>query len=218
MAKEDEGHESDKDAADEENENELNEDGTPKGKGEGEGDDAEPKEDAANALPKDLPTALTQLQEAQREIRKVNRESAGRRKLLKAQGEELTKLKAGGGDVAKELTQAKTDLAAAQAQLREAAQRTRFDISVAKSKKVFATDKARNDAFDFVKAQLAELPDDASVQDVQDIINDEIAARPYLLKVAENVDTNAEKHGKTNPAILQADLIAAKRSAEYGGL
>lgn len=231
MAKKDASHESD-DTEDTDGESEeLNADGTPKkteaaagtegaaegeGEGEGEGDDAESEED--KRLPKDLPTALAQLQEAQREIRRVNRESAGRRKLLKAQTEELTKLKAGGGDTAKELAKATADLAAAQAQLREAAQRSRFDAAIAKSKKVFATDKARNDAFDFVKSQLAELADDAPAQDVLDIINDEIAARPYLLKVAEKVDTNAEKRGKQTPAALKADLIDKKRTADYGGV
>jgi len=228
MPKKDAGHESDDEN---EAEGELNADGTPKkttaagtegtnegeGEGEGEGDDAEPKE-GDDALPKDLPTALAQLQVVQRELRKANRESAGRRKLLKAQGEELIALKAGGGDAAKDLAKAKTDLAAAQAQLREAAQRSRFDAAIAKGKKVFATDKARNDAFDFVKSQLAELPDDVPAQDITDIINDEIAARPYLLKVAETIDTNAEKRGKQTPAALKADLINQKRTSDYGGI
>lgn len=184
------------------NENE-DEDETPNG--EGDGDDTETE--------MDLPTALEELEEAKRHIRKLNRESQQRRHEnddLKVRLEQFTK---NGDDATSQLKELQDKLAAMKNQLSVVHMRDKFDEVAAKEKIRFVNPVAQRDAFAFAKEQLVKLGDEAEDQDIADIIHDVIKSRPYLRDKPKPKNINSPDGGKSD-AIQGIDLDEIK--VEFG--
>lgn len=168
---------------------------------EGAGGEAEPE--------MDLPSALAKLEEANRKIREVNRESASRRKEI---AELRGKLEGNGTnkeEVTTELVSLQEQLKIANEKLRVNALRDRFESVVVKAKIPFANQIATRDAFTFAQDAIKQLPDDASDDDVLDIVRDIVKLRPYLLNKPTAPNINADSKGSTDIfAGLNMDDIA----------
>jgi hypothetical protein len=187
---------------DEEEDPNLNtgEDETPPG--EGEGDDAETK--------MDLPTALEQLEDARRYIRKVNRESANRRHEIDELTEKLEQFTKTGDDATTQLKELQEKLAAANLELATLRMRDKFDEVAAKEKIAFVNPVAQRDAFGFAKAALVGLGNEVTDQDIADVIRDVIKSRPYLRDKPKPNNINSANKGTTD-AIAGIDLDEIKR-------
>lgn len=165
------------------------------------GEEAEPE--------MDLPSALAKLEEANRKIRDVNRESASRRKEIA----ELKARLAGAGtnenEVTTQLTELQGQLNAANEKLRTFTLRDMFDLAATKAKIPFINQTAARDAFAFAQDQLSKLPEDAADEDVTDIIKDVVKLRPYLLNKPTSPNINSEAKGATDVlSALNMDDIA----------
>lgn len=159
---------------------------------------AEEGGDAESEETMDLPTALAELEVARRKIREVNRESAGRRKeigLLKGQLDTFTR---GGDDTVKKVTELQEQLRIANESLRTHEMRERFDTVAAKARIPFANATASHDAFVFARDAMSKLPDDASDEDLLDLVQDVVKARPYLLNKPTTKNINAEARGTSD--------------------
>ena len=164
-------------------------------------DEAQQAESAGDeAKPEmDLPSALAALEEANRKLREVNRESANRRKEITALKEQLTNNGAKKEEeVATSLTELQTQLKAANDKLRVFTLRDSFDLAAAKAKIPFVNPTAARDAFAFAQDQLSKLPEDAGDDDVADIIKEVVKLRPYLLNKPASPNINADAKGATD--------------------
>lgn len=166
--------------------------------------------DSVEAEPEmDLPAALAKLEEANRRIREVNRESASRRKEI---AELRGKLEHDGADkdgVTTELAKLQEQHRVATEKLRIYSLRDRFDAVVAKAKIPFANPVAGRDAFTFAQEAISQLPDDAEDDDVLDIVKDVVKLRPYLLNKPTLPNINAESKGGSDALTgLNMDDIA----------
>lgn len=146
----------------------------------------------------DLPSALAALEEANRKLREVNRESANRRKEITALKEQLTNNGAKKEEVATSLTELQTQLKAANDKLRVFTLRDSFDLAAAKAKIPFVNPTAARDAFAFAQEQISKLPEDAGDDDVADIIKEVVKLRPYLLNKPASPNINADAKGATD--------------------
>lgn len=163
-------------------------------------DEAQQAESAGSeAKPEmDLPSALAALEEANRKLREVNRESANRRKEITALKEQLTNNGAKKEEVATSLTELQTQLKAANDKLRVFTLRDSFDLAAAKAKIPFVNPTAARDAFAFAQEQISKLPEDAGDDDVADIIKEVVKLRPYLLNKPASPNINADAKGATD--------------------
>lgn len=167
----------------------------------GVGDDAE--------LKMDLPSALAALEDANRKIRDVNRESANRRKEIAELKSRLDNNGASKEEVTTKLTDLQAQLVAANEKLRVVALRDRFDIVIAKAKIPFVNQIANRDAFTFAQDAIKQLPDDASDDDVLDVVKDVVKLRPHLLSKPISPNINSESKGTSDAfANLNMDDIA----------
>lgn len=146
----------------------------------------------------DLPSALAALEEANRKLREVNRESANRRKEITALKEQLTNNGAKKDEVATNLTELQTQLKAANDKLRVFTLRDSFDLAATKAKIPFVNPTAARDAFAFAQEQISKLPEDAGDDDVADIIKEVVKLRPYLLNKPTSPNINADAKGATD--------------------
>ena len=163
-------------------------------------DEAQQAESAGDeAKPEmDLSSALAALEEANRKLREVNRESANRRKEITALKEQLTNNGAKKEEVATSLTELQTQLKAANDKLRVFTLRDSFDLAAAKAKIPFVNPTAARDAFAFAQEQISKLPEDAGDDDVADIIKEVVKLRPYLLNKPASPNINADAKGATD--------------------
>lgn len=157
---------------------------------EGAGDEAKPE--------MDLPSALAALEEANRKIREVNRESATRRKEIADLKARLTSDTTSKEEVATSLTELKGQLQAANDKLRGYALRDAFDLAVTKAKIPFVNQTAARDAFAFAQDQISKLPEGSSDDDVLDIVKEVVKLRPYLLNKPVSPNINADAKGATD--------------------
>lgn len=146
----------------------------------------------------DLPSALAALEEANRKLREVNRESANRRREITALKEQLTSSTTSKEEVATNITELKGQLQTATDKLRMYALRDSFDLAVTKGKIPFVNPTAARDAFAFAQDQLSKLPEDASDDDVLDIVKEVVKLRPYLLNKPASPNINADAKGATD--------------------
>ena len=168
---------------------------------EGVGDDPKPE--------MDLPSALAALEEANRKIREVNRESATRRREIAELKAQLTSSTTSKEGVAADITELKGQLQTATDKLRVYALRDSFDLAVTKGKIPFVNPTAARDAFAFAQDQLSKLPEDASDDDVLDIVKEVVKLRPYLLNKPTAPNINADAKGATDAlAGINMDDIA----------
>jgi hypothetical protein len=177
--------------------------------------------DKAKDLPKDLPTALEKLEETQRLLRLANRESAERRIALKKANEQIASLGDKGGDDKKKVIELQAQLVEANSKLAEGDVKALYLKTLATHvKKPFVDATAQNAGFDFAKAKLMTLGKDADPQDVADVTNEMLKEYPFLLKPAQNVNTNSAAGGplpKATPEARKQAIIDQKRSSgEYG--
>jgi|GEM_PF-6161705 len=174
-------------------------------------DEAQQAESAGDeAKPEmDLPSALAALEEANRKLREVKRESANRRREITALKEQLTNNGAKKEEVATSLTELQTQLKAANDKLRVFTLRDSFDLAAAKAKIPFVNPTAARDAFAFAQEQISKLPEDAGDDDVADIIKEVVKLRPYLLNKPTAPNINADAKGATDAlAGINMDDIA----------
>ena len=146
----------------------------------------------------DLPTALAELEEARRYIRKVNRESASRRHQIAELEEKLEQHTKTGDDASQQLSELQSQLSVAKTQLAAMRMRDRFDEVVAKEKIPFVNLTAQRDAFEFAKSQLQELTDEATDEDYLDVIKDVIKSRPYLRVKSKPKNINSTNKGTSD--------------------
>ena len=146
----------------------------------------------------DLPSALAALEEANRKIREVNRESATRRREIAELKAQLTSSTTSKEGVAADITELKGQLQTATDKLRVYALRDSFDLAVTKGKIPFVNPTAARDAFAFAQDQLSKLPEDAGDDDVADIIKEVVKLRPYLLNKPASPNINADAKGATD--------------------
>ena len=157
----------------------------------------------------DLPSALAALEEANRKIREVNRESATRRREIAELKAQLTSSTTSKEGVAADITELKGQLQTATDKLRVYALRDSFDLAVTKGKIPFVNPTAARDAFAFAQDQLSKLPEDASDDDVLDIVKEVVKLRPYLLNKPTAPNINADAKGATDAlAGINMDDIA----------
>lgn len=165
------------------------------------GDEAEPK--------MDLPSALAALEEANRKIREVNRESATRRKKIAELEGQLKGNSTNKEGVTTELADLQKQLDVANEKLRVNTLRDRFDVVVAKAKMPFVNQIATRDAFTFAQDVIKKLPDDASDDDVLDAVKDVVKLRPHLLSKPIAPNINSDSKGATDAlASLNMEDIA----------
>ena len=167
---------------------------------EGVGDEAKPE--------MDLPSALAALEEANRRLREVNRESANRRKEIAALKDQITNTGAKKEEVATNLTELQNQLKEANDKLRVFTLRDSFDLAVAKAKIPFVNPTAARDAFAFAQDQISKLPEGFDDEDVVDIIKEVVKLRPYLLNKPVSPNINADAKGATDalPGINMDDI------------
>ena len=157
----------------------------------------------------DLPSALAALEEANRKIREVNRESATRRREIAELKAQLTSSTTSKEEVATNITELKGQLQTATDKLRMYALRDSFDLAVTKGKIPFVNPTAARDAFAFAQDQLSKLPEDAGDDDVLDIVKEVVKLRPYLLNKPTAPNINADAKGATDAlAGINMDDIA----------
>ena len=157
----------------------------------------------------DLPSALAALEEANRKIREVNRESATRRREIAELKAQLTSSTTSKEGVAADITELKGQLQTATDKLRVYALRDSFDLAVTKGKIPFVNPTAARDAFAFAQDQLSKLPEDAGDDDVLDIVKEVVKLRPYLLNKPTAPNINADAKGATDAlAGINMDDIA----------
>lgn len=165
------------------------------------GEEAEPE--------MDLPSALAKLEEANRKIRDVNRESASRRKEIAELKARLASTGTNENEVTTQLTELQGQLNAANEKLRTFTLRDMFDLAATKAKIPFINQTAARDAFAFAQDQLSKLPEDVADEDVTDIIKDVVKLRPYLLNKPASPNINSEAKGATDVlSALNMDDIA----------
>lgn len=153
------------------------------------------EEDNADESELDLPTALEQLEETSRKLREANRESAGRRKKIKTLEDQLRTFTNGDDDTAKKLGETMTALEEANNKLRSFELRDRFETAATRAKVAWAHDSAKRDAFVFAEKAMQDLAEDATEQEVVDVVKDVVKSRPYLLVKPKSKDINAENRG-----------------------
>lgn len=157
---------------------------------EGAGDEAKPG--------MDLPSALAALEEANRKIREVNRESATRRKEIADLKAQLASGTTSKEEVTTSLAELKGQLQVANDRLRTYAQRDAFDLAIVKAKIPFVNPTAARDAFAFAQEQIGKLPEGFSDDDVLDIVKEVVKLRPYLLNKPVSPNINADAKGATD--------------------
>lgn len=157
---------------------------------EGAGDEAKPG--------MDLPSALAALEEANRKIREVNRESATRRKEIADLKAQLASGTTSKEEVTTSLAELKGQLQVANDRLRTYAQRDAFDLAIVKAKIPFVNSTAARDAFAFAQEQIGKLPEGFSDDDVLDIVKEVVKLRPYLLNKPVSPNINADAKGATD--------------------
>lgn len=173
-------------------------------------DEGEGSDESTKKSDMDLPTALAALEDANRKIRMVNRESAGRRKEIATLKQQIDDLTNNGGDATKQLAALQAQLADANEKLRVVGMRDRFDTVVAKSKVNFANGTASRDAFTFAQEQLSKLPEDASDDEWADVVAEVVKVRPYLLVKPQSKNIDSDKKG-TADTFAGLDLEAISR-------
>jgi hypothetical protein len=146
----------------------------------------------------DLPSALVKLEEANRKIRDVNRESASRRKEIAELKIQLQNNGMNKDEVATKLTELQGQLKEANEKVRVVELRDRFDAVVAKAKIPFINQIANRDAFTFARDSISKLPDDSTDDDVLDVVKDVVKLRPHLLNKPLPPNINAEAKGASD--------------------